>query len=38
MSFKGVDPAMLDEAFEALEAGEDIDIVLSWLFEEAHTA
>lgn len=38
MSFKGVDPAMLDEAFEALEAGEDIDIVLGWLFEEAHTA
>jgi len=36
MNFKQLDPAMLDEAFEMLDAGEDIDLVLGMLFDEMH--
>lgn len=36
MNFKKIDPASLDEAFEMLDAGEDIDLVLGMLFDEMH--
>lgn len=36
MNFKNIDPAFLDEAFEMLDAGEDIDLVLGMLFDEMH--
>jgi hypothetical protein len=38
MNFKQLDPRLLDEAYEALEAGEDIDLVLCMLFDDLHVA
>ncbi len=38
MNFKLLDPRMLDEAFEALDHGEDIDLVLCMLFDEVHVS
>ncbi len=38
LNFKQLDPRCLDEALEAIEAGEDIDLVLASLFDEVHVA
>ena len=38
MNFKQLDPAALDDAYHALEAGEDVDLVLCSLFDELHVA
>lgn len=38
MNFKQLDPRLLDEAYEALEAGEDVDLVMGMLFDDLHVA
>ena len=38
MNFKQLDPASLEDAYEALEHGEDVDLVLCSLFDELHVA
>lgn len=38
MNFKQLDLTALDDALEALEHGEDVDLVLAMLFDELHTA
>jgi hypothetical protein len=38
LSFKQLDPRALDEAYTALEMGDDMDGVLLSLFDELHTA
>lgn len=38
MNFKQLDLTALDDALEALEHGEDVDLVLAMLFDDLHTA
>jgi len=38
LNFKQLDPRALDEAYEALEAGADIDSVLTTIFDEIHAS
>jgi hypothetical protein len=38
MNFKLLDPVVLDHAYEALDAGEDVDLVLCSLFDDLHIA
>jgi hypothetical protein len=38
MNFKLLDPTTLDDAFEAIDHGEDIDLVLGTLFDALHVA
>ena len=38
MNFKKLDPRALDDALEALEHGEDVDLVMCMLFDDLHVA
>lgn len=38
LNFKQLNPAALDDAYHALEAGEDVDLVLCALFDDLHVA